>query len=250
MKGKIFCIPQTACHFPVFCQKYVGNFFPLFFCLHSLRCLTISLLGLWVRHLPSLEYWPRITATLQKIKTPNFTEVSGGNAFLGESRTWVAKMLGEVLDIFHPCLGTSKITYLHHGMRSYYSKYDLKLFFYSYKNWTSETRTEKASLTVWTESRRETQHWIPPGHGKGGKRHSQQCPDSTGTFPEGKAPLQLHNISLSACCGPQSHLLLFIKWIPYSWYPLTFREYSLYFVLVQEEHKYHMGGYPESRGLP
>lgn len=46
----------------------------------------------------------------------------------------------------------------------------------------SETQTKKASLTMWTESRKEAQHWIPPGHGKGGKRHSQQCPAPTGTF--------------------------------------------------------------------
>lgn len=109
----------------------------------------------------------------------------------------------------------------------------------------SETQSKKASLTMWTESRREAQHWIPPGHGKGGKGHSQQCPASTGIFPEGKAPLQLHNTSLSAWCGPQNHLPLFTKGTPCSWYPST-----LCFMLVQEEHKYHLGGYLESRGLP
>lgn len=158
-------------------------------------------------------------------------------------------MLGEVFNISHPCLGTSKIVCVHHGPKTYYSKYDLKLFFYSYTNRMSETQTKKASLTMWTESRREAQHWIPLGHGKGGKRHSQQCPASIEPFPEGTAPLQLHT-SLSAWCGPQIHLSLFTKWTPRSWYPLTFREYSLYFVLVQEEHKCHLGGYPESRGFP
>lgn len=68
-------------------------------------------------------------------------------------------------------------------------------------------------------------------------------------FPEGTATLQLHNTSLSAWCAPQNHLSLFTKWTPHSWYPLTFREY-LSFVLVQEEHKDHLGGYPESRGFP
>lgn len=51
-------------------------------------------------------------------------------------------------------------------------------------------------------------------------------------------------------CAPQNHLPLFTKRTPRSWYPLTFRESSLYFVLVQEEHKHHLGGYPESRGFP
>lgn len=49
----------------------------------------------------------------------------------------------------------------------------------------SETHSKEASLTMWAESRREAQHRISLGHGKGGKKHSQQCPASTGNLSRG-----------------------------------------------------------------
>lgn len=147
----------------------LATFF-LFFCLHSLRCLTVSLLGLWARHLPSSVYWkersvamllqPQMTATLQK--PPNFIEVLGGGAaFLGESGTSVAKILGEVFCIFLPCLRTSKTANVHLRPRPYYSKYVLKLFFYSYTKgtaelaWIPETQTKKVSLTHHLDRKQE-----------------------------------------------------------------------------------------------
>lgn len=141
---------------------------------------------------------------------------------------------------------------VHLGLRSYFSKYALKLFFCSYmkgdrpsyKQYLSQPEYQKHrpkqphSLAIWTESRRETQHCIALGQGEGGKRHSHKGPTPVGIFLEGTSPtLQLNNTSPSAGCGPKRHLSLSREPVhqttPSSQhstqYPLTFGEYSLSF---------------------
>lgn len=91
------------------------------------------------------------------------TQISGagGGAFLGESGTSVAKILGEVFCIFLPCPRTPKPANVHLGPRPYYSKYALKLFFYSYTKgtaelaWIPETQTKKISLTHHLDRKQE-----------------------------------------------------------------------------------------------
>lgn len=170
MKGKIFCIPQTACHFPVFCQKYVGNFFSLFLLtqLKMLNCFSAwvmskapSLICVLEREISS--HAPPTSDDSHIAKTPKFHRGIGGGgaAFLGESGTSVAKILGEVFCIFLPCLRTSKTANVHLRPRPYYSKYVLKLFFYSYTKgtaelaWIPETQTKKVSLTHHLDRKQE-----------------------------------------------------------------------------------------------
>lgn len=130
-------------------------------------------------------------------------------------------MLGEVFNIFHPCLGTLKITCFHYGMRIYYSKCDLKLFFYSYTSWMSETQTRKASLTMWAESRREAQHWIQLGMEKEERhipssallpqgpfqRAKPLCSSTTSPFLHGVVPKAIFH------CSPNELLVLGILWL-------------------------------------